>query len=164
MARSLCSKFICILALSPVIVAPALAAGCTASSGPNRAVLLELYTSEGCSSCPPADQWISQIAAHGFSADRVIPLALHVDYWDYIGWQDKYAKSVFSARQRDQAALWRYSTVYTPQVMLNGQDFRSWSNGARFEETVPAGCDSAQSNGYQRTDSPVMHNQQLVFI
>lgn len=110
------------LLLSPAV----LAVECSATSGPARVALLELYTSEGCSSCPPADRWVSQLASQGFTADRLIPLALHVDYWDYIGWRDRFANPVFSARQREMARLAGSGVVYTPQVMLNGRDFRSW--------------------------------------
>ena len=123
------------LALSILPVA-AIAAECSARSGTHAVPLLELYTSEGCSSCPPADRWLSSIAASGFSADKVIPLAFHVDYWDYIGWKDRFAKPEFSARQR-QAASTGYSTfVYTPQVLLNGADFRGWQHNSRFSQTI----------------------------
>jgi len=108
---------------------PVLAGECTASSGPNRVALLELYTSEGCSSCPPADRWLSSLAAQGFTPDRVVPLALHVDYWDYIGWKDRFAQPAFSARQREMVRLAGSRTVYTPQVMLNGKDIRGLSQG-----------------------------------
>jgi hypothetical protein len=93
---------------------PGLAQGCEVRSGPDRVALLELYTSEGCSSCPPAESWLSTIAQQGYSTERVIPLALHVDYWDYIGWKDGFAKPAFSARQRELAALGRSDTIYTP--------------------------------------------------
>ena len=78
---------------------PAQGAECSAKSGPQRAVLLELYTSEGCSSCPPADRWLSRIN----KVKNVVPLAWHVDYWDYLGWRDRYAQPAFSERQREMA-------------------------------------------------------------
>lgn len=99
---------------------------CQAVSGPQRVPLLELYTSEGCSSCPPADRWLSGVAAQGFGPDRVVPLALHVDYWDYIGWPDRFARPAFGARQREQVQAAGSRVVYTPQVMLNGRDFSGW--------------------------------------
>ena len=112
--------------------APALAAGCKAESGEKTVALVELYTSEGCSSCPPADRWLSALAERGFAPDRVVPLALHVDYWDYIGWKDPFAKALFSARQRELAAIARSRVVYTPQVVLAGKDYgmgssRDWA-------------------------------------
>lgn len=103
---------------------------CSASSGPTRVSLLELYTSEGCSSCPPADQWLSGLATQKSITQHVIPLALHVDYWDYIGWKDRFAQPLFSSRQREMARLNHSTLVYTPQVTLNGKDFRGWGNHA----------------------------------
>ena len=100
------------------------AAQCQASSGPQRVALLELYTSEGCSSCPPADRWLSGIASQGLGPERMVPLALHVDYWDYIGWTDRFANPAFSARQRDLVRGAGGRTVYTPQFMFNARDFR----------------------------------------
>jgi hypothetical protein len=106
---------------------------CVAHSGPQTAALVELYTSEGCSSCPPADRWLSSLSR--YAPERVVPLALHVDYWDYIGWKDRYAKRDFSLRQRKLTQLQRLALVYTPQVMLQGRDFRGWGT-AGFDEAV----------------------------
>lgn len=114
------------------------AATCSAKSGPTTVAVVELYTSEGCSSCPPADKWLSELRSNGFGLDRVIPLALHVDYWDYIGWKDPYAKPLFAARQREIAARQNSSTVYTPQILLNGKDYRPRSWFASFEKDVKA--------------------------
>src|SRR3989475_434102 len=107
---------------------------CMARSGERTAALVELYTSEGCSSCPPADRWLSQLGK-SYRSEQVVPLALHVDYWDYIGWKDPYAKREFSQRQRKLSQLQRVALVYTPQVLLQGKDFRSWG-GAEFERAV----------------------------
>src|ERR1043165_160036 len=104
----------------------ALAASCKAESGNRTVALVELYTSEGCSSCPPADRWLSGLAARGFGAGRVVPLALHVDYWDYIGWKDPYGRREFSLRQRKLSQLQRMALVYTPQVLIQGRDFPRW--------------------------------------
>jgi len=116
--------------LAAVLAASAQAGQCVAKSGPNTAALVELYTSEGCSSCPPADRWLSSLSSQGYVPERVVPLALHVDYWDYIGWKDRYAKREFSLRQRKLTQLQRLALVYTPQVMLQGQDFRGWGTPA----------------------------------
>jgi len=112
------------------------AAECSAKSGARTTPLLELYTSEGCSSCPPADKWISSIAGLGFTADKVVPLAFHVDYWDYIGWKDRFGKAEYSNRQRQAAKHDFAAFVYTPQVMLNGTDFRGWQQGSRFSQAL----------------------------
>ncbi len=115
--------------LGTSLALPANAALCTAQSGPRTAVLVELYTSEGCDSCPPADRWLSSLQSQGYTPDKVVPLALHVDYWDYIGWKDPYAKREFATRQRRAAELKRAKIIYTPQVLLQGQDFRRWGTG-----------------------------------
>src|SRR3954466_12552085 len=107
---------------------------CTARSGDKTAVLVELYTSEGCNSCPPADRWLSSLGDK-YRQELVVPLALHVDYWDYIGWKDPYAKREFSQRQRRLSQLQRAAFVYTPQVLLQGADFRQWGS-AEFNRLV----------------------------
>lgn len=81
-------------------------------------VVVELYTSQGCSSCPPADGFMAMLA----SDPRILPLALHVDYWDYIGWADSFAKPQFSDRQRAYAKAVGSHTVYTPQLIVGGKD------------------------------------------
>jgi hypothetical protein len=107
---------------------------CSAASAPQTTALVELYTSEGCDSCPAADRWLSSLSAHGFGPDRVVPLALHVDYWDYIGWKDPFAKGEFAVRQHKLAKMRRPVIVYTPQVLLQGRDFRPWGSRAFAEE------------------------------
>ena len=109
---------------------PAYAAECSAKSGASTVPLLELYTSEGCSSCPPADKWMS-----GIKAGNVTPLAFHVDYWDYIGWKDRFSKAEYSDRQRKTAAFGGAGFVYTPQFVMNGRDFKGWDN-SRLNESV----------------------------
>jgi hypothetical protein len=101
------------------------AAGCSARSGAQTTAFVELYTSEGCSSCPPADRWLSSLSRR-YPPQKVVPLALHVDYWDYIGWKDPYARREFSQRQRRLSQTQRLALVYTPQVLLQGADFRRW--------------------------------------
>lgn len=102
---------------------PVLAAQCQAKSGTTSVALLELYTSEGCNSCPPADRWIADIPQRGLGPDRVVPLALHVDYWNYLGWIDRFSQAAFSKRQREFANRAKSRVVYTPQFVLNGRDY-----------------------------------------
>ena len=125
-------------AIVAIIITPLpAAAACSAASPAHTLALTELYTSEGCDSCPPADRWMSGLPARGLGADKVVPLSLHVDYWDYIGWKDVFAQPQFTERQR-QISRWSGLTfVYTPQVVLGGRDFRGWSSGA-FESQVKA--------------------------
>src|SRR5258706_3420766 len=88
------------LAMLAIATPGAGAAQCAAESGPHRVALLELYTSEGCDSCPPADRWVSSLAARGLEPGRVVTLGFHVDYWNYLGWKDPFANAEFNARQR----------------------------------------------------------------
>ena len=108
------------------------AAECVAKSGSATVPLLELYTSEGCSSCPPADKWLS---AQKNDPTQFIPLAFHVDYWDYIGWKDKFSKAEYSDRQRKIASFNSAGFVYTPQFVMNGRDFKGWDN-SRLKEQI----------------------------
>lgn len=120
---------------------PAAGGECAAQSGAARAALVELYTSEGCSSCPPADRWFSRLTLER----RVVPLAFHVEYWDYIGWKDRFADPAWSARQREAVRRAGGRTVYTPQVMRNGRDFPRWhaadslARAAASEESAQVG-------------------------
>ncbi len=78
--------------------------------------VVELFTSQGCSSCPPADAMLTALA----DRDDVVALAYHVDYWDYVGWKDTFAQEAFSDRQRAYAKSWGSSRIYTPQMVVNG--------------------------------------------
>lgn len=96
----------------------------TIQSGPARVHLLELYTSEGCSSCPPAERWFSALRENPRLWKEVVPMAFHVDYWDNLGWKDQLAAPAFSARQRNYAAAWGSGSVYTPGFVLDGREWR----------------------------------------
>lgn len=104
------------------VIAPMLAQGasCTARSPTYTTAFLELYTSEGCTSCPPADRWLSGVAK-AYPRERVVPLALHVDYWDYIGWKDRFATKETTARQRIYARTLSQRYVYTPEMVVDGR-------------------------------------------
>lgn len=104
-------------------------ARCEVSSGPGTAALVELYTSEGCSSCPPADRELSALGALARTSGAnlvAIPLGLHVGYWDQIGWKDVYAQKAFETRQRQLVGGVRGGFVYTPQFFVNGKELRAW--------------------------------------
>ena len=107
-------------------------AGCDARSGPGTAALVELYTSEGCSSCPPADRQLSQLGRGRDAA--VVPLALHVGYWDRLGWADRFAQARFAQRQEWLVQANRRRTVYTPQFFVAGSEVQGWRRSLR--ETV----------------------------
>lgn len=108
---------------------------CEARSGARITPVIELFTSEGCSSCPPADEWVSSLKGQG-----AVVQAFHVAYWDYIGWKDRFAQAKFSARQKDIATRNGLNNIYTPQVVRNGRDWPQW----RASRQLPGG-DSAAS-------------------
>ena len=106
----------------------ALAAGaapaCTAQSGATVPTVVELYTSEGCNSCPPADRWVSSLKGR----DDVVALAFHVDYWDSLGWKDRFAQPQFTQRQNATQRTSGARFAYTPQVIVDGRDTPNWSS------------------------------------
>jgi len=101
----------------------------------NATEVIELYTSEGCSSCPPADRWLSSLKNNSETFKSLIPMAFHVDYWDYIGWKDRFAKPVYSLRQRQYIQSGSVSQAYTPQMVANSGEWRGFISGQR--EWVP---------------------------
>jgi len=112
------------LALLPVPMAFG-ASACSAESPAGRVQLLELYTSQGCNSCPPAERWFAQIPP----GDTLIPLAFHVDYWDKLGWKDLYSDHRNTERQQRYAMHAGDPVIYTPQVFLDGRVLREWQRG-----------------------------------
>ena len=108
--------------------------GFAASAGAEerRLVVVELFTSQGCSSCPPADAFLHELAKR----DDVLALGMHVDYWDYIGWKDIFAQPVFTRRQKLYARRNAESMVYTPQVIVQGQDLMVGSKGMDIASAV----------------------------
>ena len=114
---------------------PVYAEQCSAKSPAHTLALVELYTSEGCDSCPPADKWLRSIPTIR-GANGVVPLSLHVDYWDYIGWKDPFARPQFASRQRELSAVQGRTFVYTPQVVFGGRDYRRWGSGGEFLDDV----------------------------
>lgn len=111
------------------------AATCSRQSPAHTVALLELYTSEGCSSCPPADRWLRELPQK-FGAEQLVALALHVDYWDYIGWKDRFAQARFTERQRQLSRLAGGSTIYTPEVFAGMKEFRSWRSQTELEQRI----------------------------
>lgn len=111
---------------------------CTARSGPLVTPVLELYTSEGCSSCPPADKWASTL-----KGKDIVVQAFHVGYWDYIGWVDRFAAPAYTLRQREIAAKNRLRNIYTPQVVANGRDWPQWGGAAT---RIPGSPEMARLN------------------
>lgn len=118
------TKLVCVLGLL---------AGTTANAAPiafqsseRQTSLLELYTSEGCSSCPPAELWLSKLKSSSGLWSEFVPVAFHVDYWNNHAWSDKFSSEQYSARQRDHAQVWSAENIYTPEFVLNGKEWRNW--------------------------------------
>jgi len=99
-------------------------------SGETRCSLIELFTSEGCSSCPPAEAWVSGLRADAGLWKGFVPVVFHVDYWDNLGWPDRFAEREFTERQRRYAAAWGGDSVYTPGFVLTGGVWGEGGGGA----------------------------------
>jgi hypothetical protein len=124
--------------LTILVMVHSQAADVTFQSSAELTHLLELYTSEGCSSCPPAEKWLAQLRQSPRLWKDFVPLAFHVDYWDGLGWPDRFAAKAHTARQRTYAALWSGGTVYTPAFVLDGAEWRG-----RTVEEIPAASGKA---------------------
>lgn len=132
----------------------------TFSSGDKQVNIIELYTSEGCSSCPPAEKWLNTFKDDPRLWNEIIPLAFHVDYWDYIGWKDRFAEAKFADRQRYYAFSDQLSGVYTPGVMLNGREWRGWYYNKPLQQANAFSCElTLQVEGHQ-VDIEFKPNQQ----
>ena len=122
---------------------------CKAASGATITPVLELYTSEGCSSCPPAEKWLNTLkgkTASNSSTNPAVIQAFHVNYWDYIGWPDRFATAAHTNRQRQISAWNKQNGLYTPQMVLNGGDWRDWGRLGAFNSAVPATKAAATSS------------------
>ena len=121
MARSIQSL---LFALILVLSQSAFAEEIQFNSGNKQVALLELYTSQGCSSCPPADAWLSELKNESGLWIEFVPVALHVSYWDYLGWKDRFSKKEYSSRQRLHKGQGHVKVVYTPGFFLNGKEWK----------------------------------------
>ena len=140
MTSALASRCLAAFAAMILIAAPAAGAvsACKAQSGRQTVPLVELYTSEGCDSCPPADRWLSSTFAAVDAGGGAVALAFHVDYWDRLGWKDRFATPAWTKRQYDSARAARSDLVYTPQVLLQGRDLRDWHAEKRSAAAIAA--------------------------
>jgi hypothetical protein len=120
-ARRRLKSWLLVLA-TPALALPALAQTCQRTAGAQPPAVVELFTSQGCSSCPPADRWLSTLKGQS----DVVALSFHVNYWNHLGWKDPYATPDTTDRQRRIQTATQGKYVYTPQVVLNGQDHRNW--------------------------------------
>jgi hypothetical protein len=146
----LATFFIAIQAVNmPAIAQFNASTACKAASSVNITPVVELYTSEGCSSCPPAERWLNTLKvkpASNSSANPAVIQAFHVNYWDYIGWPDRFATAAHTNRQRQISAWNKQNGIYTPQMVLNGGDWRGWGSIGAFNSAVPASKTIATSS------------------
>lgn len=129
----------------PILVLTGALSGATGASDAvrqPRVALLELYTSEGCNSCPPMDRWISQLPQAQLVPQKLVVLAFHVDYWNYLGWPDRFSQARFTQRQRSAVHSNGLRTAYTPQLLLNGRDYRE--QGALDAHLAPINAQTAR--------------------
>lgn len=117
------NKLITLFILATTLSSAVLAEPLTFRSKTKQTMLIELYSSEGCSSCPPADHFISQFKTSDELWAHYIPMIFHVDYWDYLGWKDVFASAAYSERQRNHKKQGNLSSVYTPGFVINGDEW-----------------------------------------
>ncbi|HTR42181.1 MAG TPA: DUF1223 domain-containing protein [Pseudomonadales bacterium] len=128
-------KWVCLLMFFGCGIAGA--APLAFQSAARQTALLELYTSEACSSCPPAEAWLSRLKDQPGLWSEFVPVAFHVDYWNNSGWRDKLSSDEFSQRQNDYARAWSAQNIYTPEFVLNGREWSNWL-GYRSIPSAPA--------------------------
>lgn len=117
-----------------------------AESPVTKVNFVELFTSESCSSCPPADAWFTKLAKQPGLWKNFVPAVFHVDYWNHLDWKDEYSSAAMSERQRSIARTWAKPSVYTPGVVLNGQEWQGW----RMTSAPPAGQGEAGKLAIER--------------
>jgi hypothetical protein len=139
-------------AMLGVAVQPSRAASsCSARSASAMAPIIELYTSEGCSSCPPADRWLSALKRR----PDIVALAFHVDYWDRLGWTDRFASALYTRRQAEQQRVNGARFSYTPQVVIDGRDRTDWSRAVIGVERPAAQVDIELSHDGEHVTAQV---------
>ncbi|WP_448698648.1 DUF1223 domain-containing protein [Mucilaginibacter sp. AW1-3] len=123
----------------------------------NGFVLIELFTSEGCSSCPPADELVANIQKEDKDKPVYI-LAYHVDYWNHLGWKDPFSSAAYSARQR-QYAQWLPAEVYTPQIVVNGKKEFVGSEEGTLRNAIQSGLQKTDNSGLTLSNTHIEHEQ-----
>jgi hypothetical protein len=156
-------KVALVLCLIPGMLAAATlsSAAVQFQSAERRAALLEVFTSEGCSSCPAGESWLSHLKEAPGLWNDFVPVAFHVDYWDYLGWRDRWASKEFSDRQRAYIQSWGGDRLYTPGFVLYGKEWRGWSdrNGVSARSGIKAGVlkvTSEDANHWQASFAPAV--------
>ncbi|MCB2102535.1 MAG: DUF1223 domain-containing protein [Rhodobacterales bacterium] len=136
----------------PALIATALLALTTSARAGDRLTVVELFTSQGCSSCPPADTFLGELSQR----QDILALSMHVDYWDYIGWKDPFALPANSERQRTYAHHFGLRYVYTPQMVVQGQRQATGSDRDRVLNSISALADepTLDLSGHRAADDP----------
>ena len=122
-----------------VVMVPLCAADTVIKSPAVKGKLIELYSSEGCSSCPPAESWVSKLKNTRGLWTEFFPVVFHVDYWDGLGWPDRFAQSAFTERQRNYASRFGQDSVYTPEFVVDGREWKGWFHS----DQLPAAAKSS---------------------
>lgn len=112
--------------------------------------VIELFTSEGCSSCPPADEAVAELVKQ-YADKEVYVLGYHVDYWDRLGWKDPFGSEVFSQKQREYGDVFKLSSIYTPQIVVNGTTEMVGSNKSKLRESVNQALKSKENPNFNFT-------------
>jgi len=129
---------------------PLLGADAVFQSGKDQNALVELFTSEGCSSCPPADEWLGNLSQSPDLWKKIVPVAFHVDIWDKQGWKDNLASGRFTERLEGYARRWRSGSIYTPTIAVNGIEWGGWSRGQEIPlRAKPVGILKAERSDAQ---------------
>lgn len=149
-------KWICLFAMLAGVTVTA--APVSFQSTERQTALLEIYTSEGCSSCPPAEAWLSKLKSAPGLWSEFVPVAFHVAYWNNLGWRDKLSSGQFSDRQRSYAQAWSAENIYTPEFVLNGREWGNWLGFRRVPST------SAKKVGILRVNSNDGKHWQVDFV
>lgn len=133
---SFLNKLLLLVILIPTIT---LAENPTYENTEFKTNLIELYSSEGCSSCPPAERWMAKLKNHKKLWVNFVPLEFHVDYWNYLGWLDKFSHKQFTNRQKKYAKELGLKTIYTPGVILNGGELKQWNTYSPLGKGIKVG-------------------------
>jgi hypothetical protein len=126
-------------------------------SGPDQVNVLELYSSEGCSSCPPKEEWLAGLRRSPGLWTKFIPVSFHVDYWNHLGWTDRYSKGEFTNRQKKYASEWKNQRIYTPEFVLNGREWLPNPGDQGFTNT------SQKRSGVLKVNSKDKRNFSVIF-
>ncbi len=132
-----------------------------AQEGNNNAIVLELFTSQGCSSCPPADELLDTIKKE-YASKNVFVLSYHVDYWNRLGWKDPFSSDSFTEYQREYAQHFLSRSIYTPQLVVNGSEHFTGSNGARVQSSLRRYSSSTSTNSI--TINSIKKEEKSIFL